>query len=85
MRPLFAAFALILAACSSEPTISPDFGATVRHNMAVQIIPTPPATAPAGLDGERAGDAWERYRTGKTIPPVSMSTSENLIRLTPSK
>ncbi len=86
MRLLPAALALTLAACTSEPTISPDFGATVHHNMAIQIIPPPPAaTGPSGQDGERAGVAWERYRTGKTIPPVSMSTSDNLIRPTPVK
>ncbi|CAA7615388.1 hypothetical protein [Magnetospirillum sp. UT-4] len=87
MRPLAAALLLLLAACSSEATIAPDFGAAVHFNMAAQTLPPPPAAddVPAGQDGGRAGEAWERYRTGKTIPPVSLSTSEGLIRLTPAK
>lgn len=78
---------LALAACAPQPTISPDFGASVRHNMAAQIInPEPrPAEAPPGQDGARAQSAIERYRAGKVTKPASMSTSDNLITIAPSR
>jgi hypothetical protein len=89
MRPVLAvlAFAVGLAACDTAPrrTLSPDFGAAVRHNMAVHII-NPPVEddRPAEGDGRRAGDAVERYRSGKVIPPASLSTSDSLIKPAPT-
>lgn len=78
LRPLLLPATLAaLAACAPRETVAPDFGAAVRHNMAVQIIPPEPdRDEPAGMDGRRAGDAWDRYRGGRTIPPVPMSTSD---------
>lgn len=58
---------LFLAGCTQPEKLSPDFGNSVRHNMAAQVInPTPPgATAGAPeTHGEIAGGAMERYRMG---------------------
>lgn len=81
---LLPAFALVLAlaACEAPQTLSPDFGASVRANMAAQIINPTPTLDDAALeqDGRRAGDAWERYRTGTVYRPRSMSTSDGLIK-----
>jgi type IV pilus biogenesis protein CpaD/CtpE len=80
--------ALTLAACDLTPqrSISPDFGLATRHNMAAQIINPAPddSDAQADHDGRRAGDAWDRYRSGKVTPPVSMSTSDGLITPMPT-
>jgi type IV pilus biogenesis protein CpaD/CtpE len=55
------------AACApAEPTLSPEFGNAVRHNMAAHIInPDYRAeAAPSALDGARAGLAIQNYRLG---------------------
>lgn len=78
---LLAASALALTACEAPRTLSPDFGAAVRHNMAVQIINPSPAVAEdvqPDQDGKRAGDAWERYRTGTVYRPKTMATTDVL-------
>lgn len=84
MRVLLFASAMVLtlAACEDPRALSPDFGASVRHNMAAQIINPTPATADAqpDQDGTRAGDAWERYRTGTVYRPRSMATTDGLVR-----
>ncbi len=58
----------LLSACTvPAPTIDEDFGAAVRHNIAVQTI-NPDAggkDASDSIDGRRAQQAIERYR----LPP----------------
>lgn len=73
---MFVALVGLLAACEDPRALSEDFGASVRHNMAVQIINPVPGddVGPATLDGRRAGDAWERYRSGTVTKPRGMST-----------
>lgn len=89
MRTIVAALALAsgLTACDLSPqrSLSPDFGAAVRHNMAVQLINPPTLDdRPVEADGRRAGDAIERYRSGKVIPPASLSTSDGMVKLMPT-
>lgn len=55
----------VLPACTSPtPTIDEDFGAAVRHNIAVQTI-NPDAGGPDAsdsIDGQQAQRALESYR-----------------------
>lgn len=68
---------LVLAGCTAgQDHLGPGFGDSVRYNNVVQIIdPNPVYSRPVTLDGERAGLALERYRTGTVIPPVDLRTS----------
>ena len=80
--PLVLLTALIsLGACDTTPqhSISDDFGSSIRHNMAAQIVNPPVADAEQTHDGRRANDAWDRYRSGKVTPPQSLSTSDTLL------
>lgn len=55
-----------------------DFGNAVSHNAAQHIIDPAPAHAFAGppnLDGVRAAEAINRYRSGTVIAPEAMETS----------
>lgn len=73
---------LALTACEAPRTLSPDFGASVRHNMAAQIINPVPAIAEDAQpdqDGQRAGGAWERYRTGTSYRPKGMATTDAIV------
>ena len=69
-----------LGACETRTrqTLTPDFGDSVRHNMAVQII-NPAAseqrTSVIDMDGERAAGAMDRYRKGTVTAPKAESTS----------
>ncbi len=59
----------------------PGFGDAVRQNNAVMIAdPNPPTAANTDIDfnGERAGLAFNRYRTGTVIQPVPLRTSSVL-------
>ena len=59
----------------------PGFGDAVRRNNAVMIAnPNPAGAANTDIDfnGERAGLAYYRYRTGTVIPPVQLKTSSVL-------
>ena len=63
-------FALV-ACMSRAPTISEEFGAAVRHNMALQTV-NPDAAGPdesASLDGQKAEQALQDYREGPTDAP----------------
>ena len=65
---------VVLTACETEPrmTLSPDFGNSVRHNMAVHII-NPPSlgkeTTVVPMDGVRALGAIDRYQKHEVIEP----------------
>jgi hypothetical protein len=85
MKTVFAIVAavgvLALSACDTQPkkVLSPDFGNSVRHNMAVQIInpdagdEQPEAT---DLSGPRAKGAMDRYEKGQIIEPKAESTRD---------
>jgi hypothetical protein len=71
---------LALTACEeSHLRLQPDFGTSVRADVAGQIA-DPDAhylgTPAAASDGARASLAQTRYRTDKVIPPVNLITSE---------
>ncbi len=70
----------VLTACETEPrmTLSPDFGNTVRHNMAVHVI-NPPSlgkeTTATLMDGVRALGAIDRYQKHEVIEPEKVETT----------
>ena len=71
----------VLAACETEPrmTLSPDFGNSVRHNMAVHIINPPSlgkATTAVPMDGVRAFGAIDRYQKHEVIEPEEVKTTD---------
>ncbi len=71
----------VLTACETEPrmTLSPDFGNTVRHNMAVHIINPPSlgkATTALPMDGVRALGAIDRYQQHQVIEPERVETTD---------
>ncbi len=73
---------LLLAACTSEVPIAdpPGLGASVRHNMAQQIIqpvPVEPNPNPTGVSGRRVDGALERYHAGEVKQPVTGSFDPN--------
>ena len=72
MNRLLLLAVLTLAGCIDphEP-LSPDFGNSVNANTAVQVVnPNPmPVIGAADTNGQRVGDAMDRYRTGKVIRP----------------
>ena len=66
---------LTLAACADpHQPLSADFGNAVNVNIGAQVInPNPLVTGAADTDGQRIGDAMNRYRTGKVTrlqPPL---------------
>ncbi len=71
---------VVLTACETEPrmTLSPDFGNSVRHNMAVHII-NPPSlgkeTTAVPMDGKRAFEAIDRYQKHEVIEPEKVETT----------
>ena len=72
-----AILALALAGCANKPAhLGSDFGLAVNQNVVAQIA-DPDARYPQEVvsDGARAALAMERYRTGKTIPPIDLSAS----------
>ena len=72
MNRLLLLAVLTLAGCVDphEP-LSPDFGNSVNANTAVQVVNPnlTPVIGAADTNGQRIGDAMERYRTGKVIRP----------------
>lgn len=55
--------ALLLSACVQEPKLRDEpFGQSVRHMILVQT--TDPQREPLGLDGEKALNALDAYRSG---------------------
>jgi type IV pilus biogenesis protein CpaD/CtpE len=70
MKRIILLAALALAACEDpQRPLSPDFGNAVNANIAAQIINPNPRIGAADTDGQRVGDAMERYRTGKVYRP----------------
>jgi type IV pilus biogenesis protein CpaD/CtpE len=72
---------VVLAACGTEPrmTLTPDFGNSVRHNMAVHIINPPrlgKETTALPMDGVRALGAIDRYQKHEVIEPEKVETTE---------
>ena len=74
--------ALLVAACSPESDTVPPatLGESVRHNMAVHVLPIPvaPGNAQYEMPGRRADVQMERYLTGKVKPPVVGSAQSSL-------
>ncbi len=58
--------------------VSPAFGNSNLHNIALQAAdPAPKAPpGPTAMDGKRAALAMERYHEGKVIVPVVVGTTE---------
>ncbi len=72
---------IVLAACETEPrmTLTPDFGNSVRHNMAVHIINPPrlgKETTALPMDGVRALGAIDRYQKHEVIEPEEVKTTD---------
>ena len=70
---LFALFAAApLAGCGEQAGLPEGMGNSVRANIAAQVDNPEPnlSTAPVGADGERLGDAYRRYSTGRVYPPI---------------
>jgi len=84
-RTLFAFAVLLgLGACAQNPMesevrMSPDFGDSVRENLAAQIAdPDPHYTgtiAPGATDGSRIDLAQTRYQKNEVIRPASSTAS----------
>lgn len=74
------ALSTMLMACENKNIqIGEDFGNSVRQNMAAHIINPAPEYDPSAtqtMDGARAADAVERYRTGETLELEDVTTSE---------
>ena len=76
--------ALLASACSGhggalDPARfnSPDFGASVRNNIATQSVPADPAVVngPVEADGARQSLAQTRYHTDRVKAPPDPTTS----------
>ncbi len=71
---------VVLTACETEPrmTLTPDFGNSVRHNMAVHVINPPSlgkATTALPMVGGRALGAIDRYQKHEVIEPEEVETT----------
>lgn len=75
---------LLVSACSGhggglDPARfnSPDFGASVRNNIAVQSVPADPSAVngPVEADGARQSLAQTRYRIDRVKQPPDPATS----------
>jgi len=76
--------ALLLSACCGhgggldpQRFNSPDFGASVHNNVAVQSVPADPevVNGPVEADGARQSLAQQRYRNDKVKQPPDPATS----------
>jgi type IV pilus biogenesis protein CpaD/CtpE len=77
---LAAIMGTLLQGCSSTPRFNDQFGASVRANLAAQVIEPAAAanTNPAsGLDGTAALAAQERYQ--RSFKEAELSASQPLI------
>jgi hypothetical protein len=74
---------LLLSACehsgglSTERFNSPDFGNSVRSNIAAESVPADPAAvnSPVEADGARQSLAQQRYHTDRVKVPPTPATS----------
>ena len=91
MKRLVLLAALGLAGCMDphEP-LSPDFGNSVRANIAAQLVNPEPNldTAEIETDSVRIDNALRRYRTNRTYPPrpqtgVALATSDEVAPMAP--
>lgn len=66
-----------LTSCSSNKgPLNEGFGDAVNQNAAVHIMPPKyAAVKDIDMNGNRAGLAMDRYKTGNVIPPSSEGTS----------
>jgi type IV pilus biogenesis protein CpaD/CtpE len=72
MKRLILLAGLALAACADpHQSLSPDFGNSVSANIAAQVVNPNPAIAggPTDMDGQRLGNAIDRYRNNKVYKP----------------
>jgi type IV pilus biogenesis protein CpaD/CtpE len=71
MKHLILLTSLGLFACADpHQPLSPDFGNAVKANIAAQVVnPQPAMTGPNMSDGQRIGNAMDRYRTNKVYKP----------------
>lgn len=75
LRVVVVGLSLGIAACEPPPpSLSPDFGHAVRHNMQVHIVG--PNQAAPNMDGNRATLRMEQYRAGKTTPVQQPGTTQ---------
>lgn len=69
----------LVAACSPQGDLSPDFGNAVNHNMSLHIINPAPTYGSdqqvPEFDGPRAAGAQQRYDNGEVIPPERLRTT----------
>ncbi|HEV2550077.1 MAG TPA: hypothetical protein VGU20_22390 [Stellaceae bacterium] len=73
MKRLLIPVVLGLSACNYDPhqALSPDFGDSVRANIAAQVVNPAPTTGGWETDGERIQRAIHRYHTNTTYPPYT--------------
>lgn len=68
----FLALLAVIAGCSDvhTETLAPDFGSSVRSNVAAQVVNPQPLldSRPAEENGQRAFGAIDRYRRDRTTP-----------------
>jgi type IV pilus biogenesis protein CpaD/CtpE len=73
-----AALVALLSACSTAPRVDEHFGEAVRANLSAQVAnpAAPPNLNPAaGIDGQAARAAQERYQRSFVQPDKSQDAS----------
>ena len=71
MKRLLLLTVVAVAGCA-DPSLplAPEFGNAVHNNIAAQVVnPLPPGPSASDTDGQRVGNAIERYRTNTVYPP----------------
>ena len=79
---LVSASLLLMAGCETPSRLDAEFGSAYRNMVAEQIhdpraAANPPTDPPLVLDGQRASDVIEKYRTGydknrQAVDPLSI-------------
>jgi type IV pilus biogenesis protein CpaD/CtpE len=78
MATAAALLALALQACSTSPRVEEHFGEAVRANLSAQVANPkagPNVNPAAGIDGQAARGAQERYEKSFTQPERSQEQS----------
>lgn len=73
-----ALLALVLQGCSTSPRVDEHFGEAVRANLAAQVArpaATPNVNPAAGVDGQAARGAQERYEKSFSQPDQGLNQS----------